>query len=304
MRFPCEFISSMFLPGLRIRLAHSLREKGLSQNNIAELLGVKQPVIVSYLQKELIDTGDVRINHHLDSLADSISKMLYSNENIEHTMKTICTKCKSLRVKGPLCSLHKEHLPDIADLEDCDICVGYATLPSLHERSSIIQSLNSMISTIKKIPKFYFWVPEIGSQIASCNDEAHDLDDVASFPGRIIRVKEDVKNVSPPEFGYSKTAASLLLWMRKHNPDTKWLMTIKNRDPIKKILNSYDLKFLETESLDIKRNEILENLEREIRAKRMNIILDKGGPGYEAICYIFASSEQNLSSILKSVCKP
>ena len=46
MRFPCEFIASSFLPSLRIRVAHELRDRGLSQNRIAEILGVKQPVIV------------------------------------------------------------------------------------------------------------------------------------------------------------------------------------------------------------------------------------------------------------------
>ena len=238
MRFPCEFIASSFLPDLRIRVAHELRNRGLSQNEIANLLGVKQPVIVSYLQKNLKEIGDKRVNPHLDSLSISISDMLFSKESLEFVMRTICTKCKSLRVSGPICSVHKQMLPDINEISDCNICSGFDTIPSISSRSEILQSLNDTLEEIKRIESIYHWIPEIGAQLACCGTDAKDLDDVASFPGRIIKVKDQVTNVSPPEFGCSKTSSLLLLWMKKNRPDIRWILCLKTKVKLKDILKT------------------------------------------------------------------
>lgn len=301
MRFPCEYVSSIFLPGLRIRIAHRLRDKGLSQNSIAQLLGVKQPVVVSYLQKNITDSGDKKLNHHLDDLSLNVSNMILAQEELDDIMRSICTKCKSLRVKGPLCSIHKTILPALEKYKDCDICQGYDNLPSLEERTEILLLLKETLSELERSEIFYSWVPEIGTQLANCDENAKDLDDVASFPGRIIRVKDTITSVSLPEFGSSKTMSSLLLWLRKMQPNTEWILSIKNKPDLIKKLNQLEIEYAITEELDIRWEENLNELKSKKNINKINLILDSGSAGYESIAYVFSKTRIELIDLLRKV---
>ncbi|MCE7741048.1 MAG: hypothetical protein GOP50_01195 [Candidatus Heimdallarchaeota archaeon] len=299
MRFPCEFISISLLPALRVRVTHNLRKEGLSQNEIAKILGVKQPVVVSYLQRKIDETGDERINHHLDALADKVSEMIISKENIDSIMRTICSKCKSLRVSGPICSIHKEILPEIAHIKNCSICSGFKHLPTIEKRSTILQSLEEVFDILKKNPTFYKWIPEIGSQLACCDTDATQLDDVASFPGRIIKVKEQIFSVHPPEFGSSKTSSSLLLWFKKKRPDIKWILSIKTKENLRQIFRDNGIKFIETEHLDSATTAVLKTLEKGKKIIEIQAIMDKASSGFESITYLFASDRSSLLDLVQ-----
>ena len=301
MRFPCEYVASTFLPSLRIRIAHRLRARGFSQNEIAHYLGVKQPVIVSYLQKKIIDTGDKKINHHLDDLSESISNKIYAQEEMDVIMRTICTKCKSLRINGPLCSIHKNILPLLAEYKDCDICRGFDKLPSLKERSIILLELKEVFSELERTRSFFEWVPEIGAQLATCDAKAKDLDDIASFPGRIIKVKDTITVVSPPEFGSSKTMSSLLLWIREIQNKTKWILSIKNKTELVENLKKQNIPFESTNELDIRWDENLDELSNKEDINKTRLILDSGSPGYESIAYVFAENKEDLLELLRDI---
>jgi predicted fused transcriptional regulator/phosphomethylpyrimidine kinase/predicted transcriptional regulator len=301
MRFPCEFISSTFLPGLRIRVAHQLRDKGKSQNEIAQLLGVKQPVIVSYLQKEIANTGNEKINHHLDAFSENVSSMLASQEQLEDIMKSICTKCKTLRVNGPICSIHKQILPELADFHNCNICSGYDALPSIEERAEILGKIKESLIDLDRIDGFYEWVPEIGSQLAVCDEDASNLDDVASIPGRIIKIKGNIATISPPEYGSSKTMSSLLLWIRKHQPNIEWIISIKNKSNLAKILTSLKIPFEELKELDLNWDNQLKEVSKKPTITSIRAILDSGSIGYEPMGYLFADKKESLLDLIKSI---
>lgn len=298
MRFPCEFIASSFLPSLRIRVAHELRDKGLSQNKIAEILGVKQPVIVSYLQKDISEIGDKRVNPHLETLSSTVSEMLFSKQSLDYVMRTICTKCKSLRVSGPICSIHKQMLPEIRNIQNCTICYGFDTLPTIASRSIILQNLTDTLEEMKSVKNLYQWIPEIGAQLAHCENDATDLDDVASFPGRIVKVKEQITNVSLPEFGCSKTSSLLLLWMKKYRQEIQWILSVKTKDELKEIFLTKKIIFIETEHLDIAKKQVLSEIEKTNRIVDVQVLIDKASPGFESISYLFAKDKKELFDLI------
>lgn len=289
------------LPSLRIRIAHNLRYKGKSQNEIAKLLGVKQPVIVSYLQKSIAETGDEKINHHLDALSDIISNMLFTQEPLDKVMKTVCTKCKSLRVEGPLCSIHKAMLPQLEEYTRCDICSGYREVPSLENRSIILSELKEMYTQLSTHSTFYKWVPEIGSQLAQSDENAKDLDDIASYPGRIIKVKEKIVTVSNPEFGSSKTMSSLLLWLRDKQSDIRWVLSCKNKPELFKKIELLKIPYIFTDSLDSDWKQTLNQIAKNPIIFDMRILLDSGSSGYEAIGYIFARTAEELLDLVNMI---
>ena len=313
MRFPCEYVSNTFLPGLRVRIAQKMSIRGYSQTKIALHLGVKQPVVASYLRKTLdktdnsliagiLDEIDIStITGILDELAERITSDFVKGNNLETIMRTICTRCKKLRMDNVLCSIHKKLLPAIATIQRCTICRGdIESLQSL-ENVKILQSLEETLTNIKEIDNISHWIPEIGAQLATCREKAEYLDDVASFPGRIIKVKDDIKTVSLPEFGFSKTMSSLLIWLHEINPNIKWIFSIKNRTELKMKLENYNTPFIETMFLDTKWNETLNNLKSHCNFSQIKVILDTSGPGYESIAYIIAQEVEELLEITKSI---
>ncbi|MHA1303429.1 MAG: thiamine-phosphate synthase family protein [Candidatus Heimdallarchaeaceae archaeon] len=305
MRFPCEYVALEFLPGLRIRVAHILRESGLSQNEIAKNLSVKQPVVVSYLKaykKRIEEEGED--NFHLDSLANEIAELILKGKPTPFIMRTVCTRCKALRVDSFICTKHRELIPELTDIKNCDICSGFITkIPQRDERTTIINALKESFEKLKTIKGFAEWVPEIGSQLAHCNDKTAHPDDIASFPGRIIRVKGEILTVREPEFGNSKTMSSMLLWIRKYQPDTKWILSIKNKKQLKNILKQKKINFIETKNLDLKWDEVLNEIETSVEIFEAQLLLDSGAPGYESIAYLFAPKFNSIEKLLTKITK-
>ncbi len=302
MRFPCEYVANTFLPGLRVRIAKKMSMRGYPQTKIAIHLGVKQPVIASYLRKTLDDIDNSIMAGILDELAERITSDFVKGNNLETIMRTICTRCKKLRMDNILCSIHKKLLPEIAKIQRCTICRGdIESLTSL-ENVKILQSLEEALTNIKEIDNISHWIPEIGAQLATCREKTENLDDIASFPGRIIKVKDDIKTVSLPEFSSSRTMSPLLIWLHKIEPRIKWIFSIKNRTELKMKLENFNIPFIETMFLDTKWNETLNNLKSYSNFSQIKVILDTSGPGYEAIAYIIAQEVDELLEITKSIC--
>ncbi|MHA1684906.1 MAG: thiamine-phosphate synthase family protein [Candidatus Heimdallarchaeaceae archaeon] len=301
MRFPCEYVAASFLPTIRQKVAHILRDMGLSQTAIAEKLKVKQPVIVSYLKKDPKIENSF-LDYYTDELAKEVAKMLYENQNLSKIMRKICTSCMRLRMDGAICEIHKTMVPEIAHIQHCTICRGEDLTTERNERFTVINQLSTAFNELKSIPNFAYWVPEIGAQLAHCSENAKRIDEVASFPGRIIKIHDDVEVLRSPEFGASKTMSRLLIWIRNFQPSLTWCISIKNRPELKTKLNKNDIKFLETKKIDQNWEEVLESLSHEETINEINALVDSGSPGYEAIAYLFASSTAELFSLIKRIC--
>lgn len=56
---------------------------------------------------------------------------------------------------------------------------------------------------------------------------AKTFDDVAAFPGRLIRLHRDIRSVAPPEFAASTHVAKIVLTAMKQDPDKRAVMNIR-----------------------------------------------------------------------------
>ncbi len=303
MRFPCEYVASEFLPGLRIRLAHILYAHGFSQTEIADKLGVKQPVVVSYLQaykKRIVENKEDNI--HLDTLAQEVADYILTGRDISFIMRTVCTRCQSLRVDSYICSKHKELMPELAKIKNCDICFGFKDeIPKLDDRAIIIHKMQKGFERLKEFSEFVEWVPEIGSQLASSEREAKRVDDVASFPGRIIKIGKEITTVREPEFGNSKTMSALLLWIKHFQPEINCMLSIKNKRELKRKLDTNNIPYLESKALDTAWNEKLEELSNNKKVLEAKALLDSGALGFEPIAYIFGKDFEEIEKFLKII---
>lgn len=70
-------------------------------------------------------------------------------------------------------------------------------------------------------------IPEVSCNLVYAKQGAMDENDVAGFPGRIIRLNDAACVVSPPAFGASQHMAHVVLTVMKKHPDYRCAMNIR-----------------------------------------------------------------------------
>jgi hydroxymethylpyrimidine kinase/phosphomethylpyrimidine kinase len=94
------------------------------------------------------------------------------------------------------------------------------------ERYRVIQELKRAIDVLKK-EKMGYLIPEVSSNLGYALPGAEGIEDVAAFPGRIIRYKDSVAILSDPEFGASQHIANIILTVMKFDPGYCSAMNIR-----------------------------------------------------------------------------
>ena len=115
----CEIVVKEVLPGLRASLANKLLQKGLTQTEVAKILGVTQGAVSQYMRsirgRQSLLIKEKEIDNKINELANSI----INSPDQAKIMIEFCNICKLMRKKKMLCSRHKEMFPFISD---CSIC--------------------------------------------------------------------------------------------------------------------------------------------------------------------------------------
>ena len=75
-------------------------------------------------------------------------------------------------------------------------------------------------------------VPEVQCNLGMGLAGARSADDVAAFPGRLIRVRRDIRSVAPPEFGASSHVARIILTAMRRDPAKRSVMNIRYDESI------------------------------------------------------------------------
>jgi hydroxymethylpyrimidine/phosphomethylpyrimidine kinase len=94
------------------------------------------------------------------------------------------------------------------------------------ERYPVIQELKRAVKILKE-EKIGHLIPEVSSNLGYALPSAEGIEDVAAFPGRIVRLKDSVATQGDPEFGASRHIANIILTVTKFDPDYCSAMNIK-----------------------------------------------------------------------------
>jgi hydroxymethylpyrimidine kinase/phosphomethylpyrimidine kinase len=94
------------------------------------------------------------------------------------------------------------------------------------ERYRVIQELKKAVDVLKE-KEMGFLIPEISSNLCYALPYAEGIEDVAAFPGRIVRLDNSVITWAGPEFGASRHMAYLILTVMKFDPDSCSVMNIR-----------------------------------------------------------------------------
>jgi hydroxymethylpyrimidine/phosphomethylpyrimidine kinase len=136
---------------------------------------------------------------------------------------------------------------------------------------------------------------------------AETLQDVASFPGRIIRIGDSVKILASPQFGASRQIHYLVLAAMEYDPSRRAAMTVKYSDTHVKRLRSLgytvaefdrnrtppDLALEEGSTLAWGVQDVMEELGRVPDA-----IFDKGAVGKVPLIRLFATDPGSIVNII------
>lgn len=303
MRFPCELISEPFLARMRVEASKYLYEHGFSQQSIATLLQVSQPIVSSYLKREIKTDSQIpeSIGREAEKVGLQIGEILavQGNSGIAQSIGLGCQSCKKLRQDGGICFYHKMLNPHLE--ENCTRCHTSESLIELQiDRENIINQLQLIFKNLVKTSKYNYLIPEIGLQIVIGTTNMEHQDDIAGFPGRIIKRKKGLPSTEIPTFGASLTMSQLLLLIRNFFPTITGLAGIKTTDWLLEKLETKGISFIDFHGFDTNYEQHLNEL---IRNKSFSgqdhpfVVVDRGSIGYEAISYVFAENPSDLTNV-------
>lgn len=93
-------------------------------------------------------------------------------------------------------------------------------------RYDVLQELKACIEVLKE-KKMGDLVPEVSSNLGYALPFAESKEDVAAFPGRIVRFKDSMTTLTGPEFGASQHVANIILTVMKFNPQYRSAMNLR-----------------------------------------------------------------------------
>jgi len=116
-------------------------------------------------------------------------------------------------------------------------CNHMASITREFARARVIEELDKALDRLKRLNIGHL-IPEVQSNLACAIPFAESVDDVASFPGRIIRVGNTVNTLASARFGASRQIHHLVLAAMEYDSDRRAAMTISYSEHLVKRMRS------------------------------------------------------------------
>jgi len=220
MKFVEEIVVDTFLPTFRSLLAEALRDRGLTQSEVAALLGISQSAVSKYATGDVDRSerllADDQVRELVDRIADGLTEgeMTPTEALIEAEVRI-----RDLERGGVLAELHAEAVPELAD-HDGEIAV-HDPDSRLRETVKVRSSVRRGLRILRNTEGFTRHIPAVGSNLVESLADAETIDDVAAVPGRLLDIRGQLTVPGEPEFGVSQHVASVLLAARRHGSDAR-----------------------------------------------------------------------------------
>ncbi len=226
MRFIEEVVVEQFLPTVRSMLAEELRDRGLTQSEVASALGISQSAVSKYahgdVEREPLFAEDERVVETVEEIAAGLAT---GDMRPVQALIELEVLIRRLEDGGLLSQVHEREVPELAEygsdfrIHDPD--------SELRTRERIRSSLQRSLRTLQNAGGFATLIPAVGSNLVACLPDAERVEDVAGVPGRIFDVKGKVEVPSDPEFGVSEHVARVLLAARAAGSDARAAINVR-----------------------------------------------------------------------------
>jgi len=226
VRFVEELVVEEFLPTFRSLLAEALRERGLTQSEVADLLGISQSAVSKYVHGEVDRSApllaDDRLREHVETLANGLA-----SGDVTPAQALVETEVliREFERGGSLARLHEEAMPELAEYDGT-----YAVHDpegGLRAAERTLADVRRGLRTLETTGGFTTLIPAVGSNLVQTLPDAESIEDVAAVPGRILDVKGRATIPAEPEFGVSEHVATLLLAAREAGTDARSALNVR-----------------------------------------------------------------------------
>ncbi len=123
MKLPCEIMIWKVLPALKARISKVLRDRGLSQTEIAKSLGVTPAAVSQYLKGKR--GTDYKVPKEMNEMIEVVATSIEKGNNKKLVVFGLCQLCQEIRKRKLSCDLCRA---EAGTPEDCTICGTSLTL--------------------------------------------------------------------------------------------------------------------------------------------------------------------------------
>lgn len=282
-----EFIVENVMPIIRSLIAKKLVGQGLSQLRIAKILGITQPAVNRYVNKDEdelmrrinelgLDTGWV------ETIVDNVVKLVMEgreNDALEYLTNTIALELGSLK----LCEAHRRVVPTIPI--NCTAC----SILLIGINDSIIRNVERALSMLEAHPEIKYLIPRVLMNIVEAKPNATNEDDVVGVPGRIGVYGDRIIIGSKPTYGSSRHLGRLIIRCMAYKPQFRSVASIRYDEKVENAIKSAGLKYTKVgPHKEANEDEVIEEVSTAIKNEpNLDVVIDLGGYGLEPVSYVF-----------------
>ncbi|SFF90285.1 hypothetical protein SAMN04488063_0726 [Halopelagius inordinatus] len=296
MRFVEEIVVEEFLPTFRSMLAGDLRERGLTQREVADALGISQSAVSKYAHGEVGRREEFLEDERVVELVDRIGEGLATGDMTPvQALVEAEVLVRRLEQGDLLATMHEEEMPGLAEY-DGDLSV-HDPDSGLRTAERVRSSVRRALRTLTNASGFAGLIPNVGSNLVECLPDAAGIEDIAGVPGRIFDVKGRATVPNDPEFGVSEHAASVLLEARRGGADVSAALNVRYDPDVVSALESAGHTAIEFDPEA--EDPIVAAVEDCENPTETFVLYQTGGFGIEAITYILGPDAQTVARTVR-----
>jgi predicted fused transcriptional regulator/phosphomethylpyrimidine kinase/predicted transcriptional regulator len=295
MRFVEEVVVEEFLPTFRSLLAEALRERGFTQHEVAEALGVSQSAVSKYVHGEVARREEVADHPRVRALVEEIAGGLASGDlSRAGALVEAEVLIRELEDDGLVARLHEDEMPAFAEYQ------GPVRDPegAVRTAEQVLASVRRGVRMLENAGGFAAAIPAVGSNLCECLPDAATIEDVAGVPGRIVDVKGRATVPGDPEFGASDHVARVLLAARGGGADASACLNVAHDPDLVDRLEDAGLPAAEFDAEADVADAVAAAVEDSPGAR---VLYQTGGFGIEPVAYVLGEDAEAVARTVREV---
>jgi predicted fused transcriptional regulator/phosphomethylpyrimidine kinase/predicted transcriptional regulator len=299
VRFVEEVVVEEFLPTFRSMLAEALRERGLTQSEVADLLGISQSAVSKYVHGEVERNDRLLADERTLDLVERLADGLAAGDiRPVRALVEAEVLVRELERGGVLAELHERELPQLTEYGDDRFAV-HDPDSTVRTAERVLASVRRGLRVLENTSGFAGLIPAVGSNLVEATPDATSIEDVAAVPGRILDLKGSAVVPGDPEFGVSEHVAGALLAASRHGSDARAALNVRYDPEI--VAGLADLGYTTVEF------DAETDLDAAIGAALdadpdADALYQTGGFGVEPVVYAFAADAPTAARIVRELC--
>jgi len=298
MKFVEEIVVEEFLPTFRSMLAEALRERGLTQTEVAASLGISQSAVSKYVHGEVERNERLLADDRMVDLVDRLAEGLATGETSRvQALVEAEVFVRRLERGDVLAQLHEESMPELAEYGADRFAIHDPESP-VREAEQVLSSVRRGVRVLETTEGFADLIPAVGSNLVAALPGAEGIEDVAAVPGRILDLEGTTAVPAEPEFGVSEHVASVLLAARRHGSSARAALNVRYDPDLVATLEAGGHSTVEFDAEA--------DLDEAIGAALADdpdadVLYQTGGFGVEPVCYVLAADAPTAARTVREL---